>query len=341
MFIIIGVVGRICSGKTEFSKLLSEDFEFQNINNQFYNLDQIFQQIKQERQKNPFTNQDQIQELVKKELCLQNQQIQLQSQQNCQQIQKLNSNNIINNFTLLEEIQLLQRRNSFHLVSVDAPINKRYQQFKNQYKEISSFIDFETFALVDDLIYYEFNYQKIMNQSKFNINNTQTLKHFKQNIIENQKMIIRDFRPNFDIYFMKLAYETKKRSNCFKRSVGAIITLNNRILSTGYNGTSQHHLNCYEGGCKRCVENTQQGKDLIECVCIHAEENCILEIGIKHTKGACIYTTLFPCNWCAKIILQSGINRVVYSEEYNENKSKVLFEGKLEIVKLNLSEYIY
>ena len=64
------------------------------------------------------------------------------------------------------------------------------------------------------------------------------------------------FRPTYDEYFMKVAFELKNRSNCMKRSVGALLTKNNRIIATGYNGTPRGLKNCHEGGCLRCNTNT-------------------------------------------------------------------------------------
>jgi len=79
---------------------------------------------------------------------------------------------------------------------------------------------------------------------------------------------------------MKLAHIVRERSNCMKRSVGAIVVQGNRIVSTGYNGTPGPLTNCFEGGCERCNQNKSQGVDLDKCNCIHAEENSILECGI-------------------------------------------------------------
>ena len=64
-------------------------------------------------------------------------------------------------------------------------------------------------------------------------------------------------RPSFDTYFMRLAELAASRSNCMKRGIGAIITFENRIVSTGYNGTPFGLINCNEGGCKRCNDNVK------------------------------------------------------------------------------------
>lgn len=141
---------------------------------------------------------------------------------------------------------------------------------------------------------------------------------------------------------MKIAYAVKARSNCMKRSVGALIMKDKRIISTGYNGTPSVFANCYEEGCVRCNSNAKQGVNLHRCVCIHAEESAILEAKIAELKGATIYTTLFPCSFCAKIILHAKIRRVVYDEEFEDkNSKKILVESGVEICQLSVSLYLF
>ena len=69
-------------------------------------------------------------------------------------------------------------------------------------------------------------------------------------------------RPSFDTYFLRLAEVAASRSNCMKRGIGAVIVQDNRVISTGYNGTPFGLKNCNEGGCKRCNDNVSQGKNL-------------------------------------------------------------------------------
>ena len=64
-----------------------------------------------------------------------------------------------------------------------------------------------------------------------------------------------------------------------KRAVGAVIVNDSRVVATGYNGTPAGCLNCNEGGCTRCNSNTASGIGLDECICIHAEENAVIESG--------------------------------------------------------------
>lgn len=145
-------------------------------------------------------------------------------------------------------------------------------------------------------------------------------------------------RPDWDSYFMILAKDVAKRSNCSRRDVGAIIVKDNRILSTGYNGTPRGIANCCEGGCARCAGTIASGKDLGSCRCSHAEENAIVQaayIGIS-TNGATAYTTLSPCLSCAKMIINAGIVKVVYSDLYPvyEESFQLLAEAGLTICKL-------
>lgn len=110
-------------------------------------------------------------------------------------------------------------------------------------------------------------------------------------------------RPSWDTYFMKLAELAAQRSNCMKRGNGAIIVKDYRIVSTGYNGTPFKHLNCNEGGCRRCNSNVAQGMELDKCKCLHAEESACIEAGRPRTLDGTIYTTSFPCLLCTKIII--------------------------------------
>jgi len=125
-------------------------------------------------------------------------------------------------------------------------------------------------------------------------------------------------RPNWDEYFMSIARVVASRSNCVKRKVAAVITLDKRIVSTGYNGTPRGTRNCNEGGCPRCNGFAEGGKRLDECLCSHGEENAITQVAYHGSsiRGATIYTTFSPCLTCTKMIINSGIVEVVYNAKY-------------------------
>ena len=128
-----------------------------------------------------------------------------------------------------------------------------------------------------------------------------------------------DTRPGWDEYFMEIAQVVAKRSNCSRRKVAAVITKENHLLSTGYNGTPRGVKNCFDGGCPRCAGHTPSGKGLDECLCVHAEQNAICQAaryGVD-VSGSTIYITISPCLTCAKLIINAGIKEVVYGGDYS------------------------
>ena len=141
-------------------------------------------------------------------------------------------------------------------------------------------------------------------------------------------------RPSWDEYFMRMAELASLRSNCMKRRVGCILVHHRRVIATGYNGTARGMRNCSEGGCARCNRNDPCGVNLDDCICLHAEENALLEAGISRAQGGTIYCTRSPCFGCAKRIVQVGISRVVYGVQYSlEHNVEVIFgEAGVELV---------
>jgi dCMP deaminase len=125
-------------------------------------------------------------------------------------------------------------------------------------------------------------------------------------------------RPDWDDYFMSIARVVAARGNCVKRKVAAVITVDRRIIATGYNGTPRGTTNCNEGGCPRCNSFAPGGTDLGECLCSHAEENAITHSAYHgvSVRGGTLYTTLCPCLMCTKMIINAGIAEVVYSAAY-------------------------
>lgn len=146
-------------------------------------------------------------------------------------------------------------------------------------------------------------------------------------------------RPKWDTYFLRLAEVVATRSNCMKRAVGAVIVNDLRIVSTGYNGTPFGCDNCSEGGCPRCNALVASGQRLDECLCIHAEENAVIEAGRAKANGGTIYVTLSPCLTCSKSIIQAGIKRVIYNREYNMPAATEFwkkYEGQVEFIRKEL-----
>jgi dCMP deaminase len=131
-------------------------------------------------------------------------------------------------------------------------------------------------------------------------------------------MATRKVRPSWDEYFMSLARLASTRSTCVRRQVGAVIVKDRMVLSTGYNDTPRGVPNCGDGGCPRCQSDAPSASGLETCLCLHAEQNAIIQaayhgIGIA---GATIYCTHQPCLTCAKMIVNAGLLRVVYEAPY-------------------------
>jgi dCMP deaminase len=128
-------------------------------------------------------------------------------------------------------------------------------------------------------------------------------------------------RPDPHEYYMGIAMAVRRRANCKGNRVGALAVVGNRIVSTGYNGTPQHMVNCLDGGCDRCNhrERYQSGTGYDLCICVHAEQNVILSAarhGIALHDGT-IYSTMQPCFGCTKEMLQVGIQAVYYLHPWN------------------------
>jgi len=118
-----------------------------------------------------------------------------------------------------------------------------------------------------------------------------------------------DKTKKYDIAYLKMAETWGKLSYCKRRQVGAIIVKNRMIISDGYNGTPTGFENV-------CEDEENYTKWYVS----HAEANAILKVAssTQSCDGATLYVTLSPCRECSKLIHQSGISRVVYSEAYKD-----------------------
>ena len=125
-------------------------------------------------------------------------------------------------------------------------------------------------------------------------------------------------RPDKGTYFLLIAMAARTRADCVGRRVGAVISRDGRVVSTGYNGTPFGIPNCSEGGCLRCSRRgdgiASRGGGYDVCVCVHAEQNAILTAARfgQQTLGASITSTVQPCFGCLKELLQAGITDVQY-----------------------------
>lgn len=141
-------------------------------------------------------------------------------------------------------------------------------------------------------------------------------------------------RPSWDEYFMSIVELVKDRSTCLRRKVGAVIVKDKRILTSGYNGSPVGCKHCEEVGCLRQQLNVPSGERHELCRASHAEQNAIVQAAMHGIpiNGGTIYVTTQPCVICSKLIINSGIKRVVYKGEYPDELSmQLLSEAGIEI----------
>lgn len=126
----------------------------------------------------------------------------------------------------------------------------------------------------------------------------------------------------WDNRFMAIAQCVAQWSSCKRRHVGAVIVKDKHVISTGYNGAPAGIQTCVEKGeCIREKLNIKSGTLQELCYAVHAEQNAIVQAAKlgSSTNGATLYCTHQPCVLCAKMIVNAGITRVVYSEGYPDS----------------------
>jgi dCMP deaminase len=125
-------------------------------------------------------------------------------------------------------------------------------------------------------------------------------------------------RPSWEEYFLNMARLIAARSTCLRRSVGAVLVREKRILATGYNGAPAGLPHCEEVGCRRQELGIASGERQELCRGLHAEQNAIIQ-GALHgvsVRGSVLYCTTQPCVICAKMLINAGVVRIVYEGEY-------------------------
>ena len=141
---------------------------------------------------------------------------------------------------------------------------------------------------------------------------------------------INEKQLTLDKRYIRMAGIWAENSYCARRQVGALIVKNQRIISDGYNGTPSGFENI-------CEDENNVTKPYV----LHAEANAITKIARSNNSsdGATLYVTASPCIECAKLIIQSGIKRVVYSEKYRlEDGLELLKRAGIEVMYLNPNE---
>jgi len=147
---------------------------------------------------------------------------------------------------------------------------------------------------------------------------------------EKEKEKVSSQRPSWEEYFMDITHLVAKRSTCLRRQVGAVLVKDKKILATGYNGAPSRLEHCLEIGCLREKRGIPSGERHELCRGLHAEQNAIIQAAYHgvEIREATLYCTNHPCIICSKMIINAGIQKVVFEAGYADALArKVLKES--------------
>ncbi len=146
-------------------------------------------------------------------------------------------------------------------------------------------------------------------------------------------MTLKNKRPSWDEYFLKVAMLVSERATCPRMHVGCVLVKDKQILATGYNGSIPGDAHCEDDGCiivdNHCVRTN------------HAEINAITQCATHgvNTSGSTAYVTNMPCTTCSKALIAAGVKEiVVFSDYHNTLATDFLAKAKIPIKKLKIPD---
>jgi dCMP deaminase len=244
------------------------------------------------------------------------------------------------------EIKVLKKLNNFFIVSVDAPQEIRFQRMIERNRESDPKI-LDEFLLVDnkdkgigetETGQGVANCMKLADYTLFNSGNLEEAKEKVEKLYEEIERKIS--RPTWDEYFMEISKTVALRATCNRGKSGCVIAKNKQILVTGYVGAPKGLPHCDEAGHQMKKMIHEDGHISEHCTrTTHAEQNAICQsakLGIP-IDGATLYCKMTPCSTCAKMIINSGIKRIVCEKKYHAGaESEEMFkQAGIEIIHLN------
>ncbi len=262
---------------------------------------------------------------------------------------KIKSKNaVIDSIRNPAEIESLRNLNNFYLISVDAPVELRFERAKARNRaehldSLTNFINWENQEKSQNM-----NHQNIdacIALSDYKLWNTGSYDDLRKNIDGILAQIETRNRPSWDEYFLKMAFLVAERSTCLRHHVGAIIVKDRHVVTTGYNGAARRIDDCLKLGCLRNQLKIPSGERHEICRAIHAEQNAIIQAGVHGVTidGGALYCTHSPCIICAKMIVNAGLKRVVTCGDYPDNFNLVieLFQqAKVQFDKIDVPEML-
>ena len=148
-------------------------------------------------------------------------------------------------------------------------------------------------------------------------------------------------RPDWEVYFLKIAQLASTRSTCIRRHVGAVLVKEKKILATGYNGVPSGISHCADVGCLRDEEQIPSGQRHELCRGLHAEQNAILQAAYHGVsiQGSVLFCTNFPCVICSKMLINAGIRQIFYLEGYPDSLSETMLnEAGMDLSRIEMED---
>ena len=250
------------------------------------------------------------------------------------------------------EVSVLRKHKDFFLITVDAPQELRFRRMAERNRERDPKI-WEEFILVDKRdqgIGEEESGQAVercMKLADYSVKNDGTLDEIKKKVEDLYEEVERRVpRPNWDEYFIGISQAVARRATCNRGRSGCVISRDKQILVTGYVGSPKGLPHCDEVGHQMKTTIHEDGSQTQHCVrTTHAEQNAVCQsakLGIS-IDGATLYCKMTPCSVCAKLIINSGIKRVVCEKKYHVGaESEIMFSKagvKLDILHDEMVQY--
>jgi len=249
----------------------------------------------------------------------------------------LSKNYVVDSIRTPGEIEELKKLPNFVLVFIDVDSKIRYERAKERLKEkehvdsYEEFIESEKKELTNNPNFQQLH--KCKELADITLLNNKTIDELKKEIsllLVKLQVKFRD-KPDWHRYFLNIAEDVAKRSNCLSAHGGAIITINNIVASTGYIGAPRETKDCYDRGyCLRRKLNVPSGHRYEICASVHAEQNAIINAAREGVsiKGGTLYLfgyrmyegvkkvyDAYPCFICKKMIINAGIETFVGQQE--------------------------
>ncbi|MDD4983907.1 MAG: AAA family ATPase [Candidatus ainarchaeum sp.] len=235
-----------------------------------------------------------------------------------------------------KEIDVFRKLPGFYLIFVSASPEVRYDRAKKRNKEMEHTTSLESFLESEkkELKNKDESAQQLLEckeMADYVLDNDSTIENLEQNLddLMLQIQIRNRDKPNWDAFFLNIAKEHALRGDCLSARMGAVITVDNTIVSSGYTGAPRKTKDCYKRGyCIRRKMKVTSGQRYELCASVHAEQNAIINAARNGMKilGGTMYLyseksyhgiiepiDAFPCFICKKMIINTGLSKVVCS----------------------------